>query len=131
MKIVINKCYGGFGLSKLAIKNLIGKCTHVTLEDPKEYYGSDYPNKFNEDYKNGISDREYMYDLYEGKIPIDDHSYNNRTCSALVSVVEILGSEANGEYAELKVVEIPNGMKYEISDYDGIESIHEVHRVWG
>ena len=29
-----------------------------------------------------------------------------------------------------KVVEIPDGVEYEIYDWDGVEQIHEVHRVW-
>ena len=49
----------------------------------------------------------------------------------LVQVVEELGSEtASGNYAKLKVVEIPDGVVYEIQDYDGQESIHETHRSW-
>jgi len=42
----------------------------------------------------------------------------------LVKVVETLGKDANGDYAELHVVEIPdNTTDWEIHDYDGIESI--------
>ena len=48
----------------------------------------------------------------------------------LVDVVERLGKKANGESAELKVVEIPDGVEYEIDEYDGVESIHEKHRSW-
>ena len=80
MKIVINGCFGGFGLSAEA-KALLDYCT----------------------------------------------SWMNRGDPALVSVVETLGSEkASGEYAELKVVEIPDGVEdWYITDYDGNETIHE------
>jgi hypothetical protein len=55
----------------------------------------------------------------------------NRSDPILVRVVEEMGSKANGNFAELKVVEIPDGVQYEIDEYDGMESIHEVHRSWG
>ena len=49
---------------------------------------------------------------------------------SLVQVVEELGEQSWGDYAELKVVEIPDDVEWTIEDYDGMESIHEVHRSW-
>jgi len=49
----------------------------------------------------------------------------------LVQVVEELGDAASGRHAKLKVVEVPDGIDYEIDEYDGIERIAEVHRSWG
>lgn len=48
----------------------------------------------------------------------------------LVEVVEILGSEADGTHAQLKIVDIPDGINYTIEEYDGIEHVAEVHRTW-
>jgi hypothetical protein len=48
----------------------------------------------------------------------------------LIEVVEKLGREADGRFAYLEVVEIPDGIKWHIHDYDGSESIHENHRSW-
>ena len=31
---------------------------------------------------------------------------------------------------DIKIVEISDDVEYEIHDYDGMESIHEVHRSW-
>ena len=45
-------------------------------------------------------------------------------------VVEELGEKANGRFADLQVVEIPDGMIYDIDNYDGIEKLHESVRVW-
>ena len=58
---------------------------------------------------------------------VEDGGEETRADPALVSVVETLGSEkASGEYAELKVVEIPDGVEdWYITDYDGNETIHE------
>jgi hypothetical protein len=47
-----------------------------------------------------------------------------------VQVVEELGDEANGRCSELSVVEIPDGVQWEIVEYDGLEHIAEQHRTW-
>ena len=54
----------------------------------------------------------------------------DRTDKELIKVIEELGCEANGSCAKLKVVEIPDDVNWEIDDYDGNESIEEVHRSW-
>lgn len=48
----------------------------------------------------------------------------------LVTVVEQLGSDASGENANLKVVEIPDDVMWAIEDYDGAEYVSEQHRTW-
>lgn len=93
-RIVINKCFGGFGLSKKAID--LYK-TKTEMEDD--------------------------FNLYAHDIERDD--------PILIEVIEELGEEANGACAELKIVEIPDDVKWEIEEYDGIEWVSEVHRTWG
>ena len=45
--------------------------------------------------------------------------------------METKGSEwCSSCCAELKVVEIPDGVDYIITEYDGLEQIEETHRVW-
>ncbi len=42
MKVAVNKCYGGFGISILALKELVlrnAKCIEICT--PKHYYGGD------------------------------------------------------------------------------------------
>ena len=34
------------------------------------------------------------------------------------------------DYAQLKIVEIPDDVKWIVEEYDGIELIAEVHRTW-
>lgn len=53
-----------------------------------------------------------------------------RNNSLLIDCVEALGDGASGSFANLKVVEIPNGVDFEINDYDGYEWIAEKHRRW-
>ena len=91
MKVVINACYGGFGLSKEAYEFL-----------GIEWDGFGY--KYNDDDK--------------------------RTDEKLIQCVETLGAKANGSYASLKVVEIPDDVNWYIDEYDGVETIEEVHRCW-
>lgn len=48
----------------------------------------------------------------------------------LVEVVEQLGEEANGRCAELKIVEVPDNVRWTIEAFDGMEHVAEVHRTW-
>lgn len=54
----------------------------------------------------------------------------DRDDKTLVQVVELLGEAAWGDYANLKVVDIPRGVTWHISEYDGKEQVAENHRVW-
>jgi len=53
-----------------------------------------------------------------------------RDDSALVQVVEELGEEAMDNYADLKIVEIPEDVDWYIHEYDGMEHVAERHRTW-
>lgn len=66
-------------------------------------------------------------------IPWDEYGFefsDDRTNPKLIEVVETLGKDANGGFANLEVVEVPDDVDWEIHDYDGWETIHERHRVW-
>ena len=54
----------------------------------------------------------------------------DRSDPHLVQVVQELGLAANGRYADLKVVEIPDGVEWTICEYDGCEWVAEAHRTW-
>ena len=49
----------------------------------------------------------------------------------LVAAVETLGFDANGDYANLKIVEVPDDVIWTINEYAGSEWIAEHHRTWG
>ena len=62
----------------------------------------------------------------------DDGNYwFQRDLKLLVDCVEELGDEASGGFAQLRVVEIPADVEWEVEEYDGWERIHEQHRSWG
>ena len=61
----------------------------------------------------------------------DYHDYDvDRTDPILVRVVEELGEQADGGFAKLKVIEVPDDIEWTINDNDGIEWVAEVHRTW-
>lgn len=72
----------------------------------------------------GFGLSEKAKELYE---ELSGEKYNgwtiSRTNSALVKVVEELGEAANGDYANLKVVKIPDGAFYYINEFDGAEEV--------
>ena len=56
---------------------------------------------------------------------------HDRTNPKLVECVEKLGEAAShGLGSSLYVVEVPDDVEWTITDYDGIEQVEEVHRVW-
>ena len=132
MKVVINKCYGGFGLSIEAQKKIaeIG-CKHIKKISDKEYFRD---SKKTEEEK--AKSCEFTGTPRENGIIISDehrstYEYSSsRSCSVLVKVVEEMGEKANGKFAELKIVEIPDGIDFEIEEYDGREWVAEKHRTW-
>jgi hypothetical protein len=130
MKVVINKCYGGFGLSEEAkLKLAVSDCPHMQLFEPKAYYGGGkgWEKEFARD---SNSDGPFKVLVIDGKIVTDEHGNDHsRSCPFLLEVVEAGG--ADGRHAKLKIVEIPDGVEYEIDEYDGMEHIAEVHRTWG
>lgn len=48
----------------------------------------------------------------------------------LVQVVQELGVAAETPYSELKIVEVPDDVKWHIHEYDGVEHVAEDHRIW-
>ena len=137
MKIVINRCYGGFGLSSSAVKEYLklkGKKCFFYKEDyvnkiwnqVSDDSASNYDNTLTKDY--GAS---FKYDWYLIK---DDYFYYGnieRTDEDLIKVVETLGSEkASGHLSRLQIIELPDDVVWELDEYDGIETVREVHRSW-
>lgn len=101
MKVVINTCYGGFGVSKAVYKEL-----------GMEWDGYGYPR--NEDF--GIDSYDYL-------------AY--RAHPALIAAIEKVGEKkASGDFANLRIVDIPDGVEWEINKYDGRETVREKSRSW-
>jgi len=126
MKVVINKCYGGFGLSQAALQWLIDNkgwtVKDVNTNEEWENTETDIVNLKSDDSK-------YLGPLTINKV--DEYKNSFRTDKDIIIAIEVLGKTADGKHAELKVVEIPDDIEWDIQEYDGIEWIAEKHRTWG
>jgi hypothetical protein len=95
MKIVINREFGGFSLSRAA-RERYDEITRQNFADNPEFFDDDI----------------------------------ERTDVALIQLVEEFGKAANGPHADLKIIEIPDGIEWELFDYDGVETVIERGHFW-
>lgn len=103
MKLLINVCYGGYGLSDEAFQLWAQKKNIVLIKNTTEYGG-------------------YSYYTDGGKIISEDDI--DRDDPTIIEVFEELGSErTSGNHGELSLVELPDGCEYDLTEFDGWESI--------
>jgi hypothetical protein len=135
-QIVISKRFGGFGLSYKAVMRYAefkGFKLYPWIDDAyKQVYRAratvDNPEVLKHYSKVPLPENDAEKVLNENyfdpnDIPRDD--------PILVQIVKEMGEESFGMHADLVIVEIPDGVDWEIDEYDGNESIHEKHRSWG
>lgn len=141
-KVVINKCYGGFGLSLSGAKHLAKLKGYEKLYFYKyDYSTGDLVKMSSEELEQ--EDLDLIFQIYTkdmGDIIVDNNAHEFRFTLAdyddtrddkdLVATVEELGSKVNSKYSDLKVVEIPDGVEFTIESYDGVEWVAEKHRTW-
>lgn len=139
-KIVVNSCFGGFGLSAKALE------MYYELKNPgkKLYF---YRRNFLFDSRKPVSVYTKVTDLGKSRLDAfsedkgesftyslgdsldnmvwEDNLVTSRHDPDLVKVIETLGPEvASGDCADLKIIEVPEGvMLYRIDEYDGMESV--------
>ena len=98
MKIVFNKCYGGFGVSKEACQYMEDRGHQGAIEHLQQYQNQDKLITF--------------YDV-------------KREDSLLVEAVQTLGDKASASFARLVIVDVD--VNQLISEYDGNETLAISH----
>ena len=141
MKVVINAQYGGFSLSREGMQRYCEiKNIPCWIEDDTKFktmgiftvWTTPPENRMtlkdDEFYTMSMEDRrEYNRQYSEQTLSDRDIERND---PALVQLVEEDAEKYAGRHATLKVVEIPDDVQWEISEYDGYEHVAEVHRTW-
>ena len=147
MKIVINTCFGGFGLSHVGVMKyaelkgitLYSWLDEITLKyTPTATVFDDnmlvhYATVPCEQYKK--HNAKWHAAKIEDRAALGDGGYFSecdikRDDPALIEVVRTLGEKAYGGCASLGIVEIPDGTDWQIEEYDGNEYIAEKHNTW-
>ena len=144
MKIVINACHGGFGLSEKAVvryNELKGRDLWIIHDERFNWPTYSFvPPEQRVDYNGDIfiTPKEWYTWSPEEKRNWNK-SYREQTFSdydlerndpILIQVIEEMGEEANSRRSELKIVEIPDDVEWQIDEYDGLEWVAEKHRTW-
>lgn len=122
MKIIINKCYGGFRLSEEAF---------LWLQKNKGWKITDY-NESGHGYKDETAKivnatEPKMEGMEHYAIPDSDEL---RIDKDVIACLEVLGEKANSRYSNLVIIEIPDNIEWEVDEYDGFEHVAEKHRTW-
>lgn len=139
MKIVVNRCYGGFGLSEAATDLYIKKAglnLYKWHGEHSRLLGATYTTVPREEY-DAAYQRAISTPPPKGEGPfreVNSLSWSirekDRADPILVEVVEELGKAANTRFSDLEIVEIPDGTDWQIEEYDGKEWVAEKHRTW-
>lgn len=119
MKVVINACFGGFSISAKAVR----RARELGAEWARPGRGC---TLYGETFSDGTVYTPFSQSMPDSGRPEAEY----RADPILVRVVEEMGDAANGMCAKLRVVEIPDGVKWTIQEYDGYEHVAEAHRTW-
>ena len=143
MKVVINDCHGGFGLSHEAVERYLELKLIKVYPEPDRFGLREFGIRY---WLVEPGDQRVADVTAEGwsEMTLEERRLYNEQCSAqvfydrdvprddpfLVQAVEEIGELANGHFARLKIVEIPDDVEWYIEEYDGLEWVAERHRTW-
>ena len=120
-KILINTQHGGYDLSDVAITKLLELKGIVSYPEIGPF--GVFNIYFLAPRTGNTHDDNARKVFYIDEIKRDDPD--------LIRVVEELGVDAaSGRFCQLKIVEIPDDIKWIIEEYDGLEWVAEDHETW-
>lgn len=142
MKVVINRCFGGFSLSKEGVArycDLAG--LPCFIEEDTRFKSMGLFTCWLLPEADRIDEREgdAFYSMSMEERVAYNKKYSEQTLSCrdierndpfLVQLVEENSELYSGRHAELAVVEIDDDVEWEIDEYDGREHVAEKHRTW-
>lgn len=141
-KIVINKCYGGFGLSHEGIMRYLELKGQAVWPEPNNRFALSGPTYWlvppgadrakepsGEEWHSMSMEERQAHNKRWSQQVFYDHELA-RDDPFLVQVVEEMSSKVNGRHADLKVVDVPDDVEWAIEEYDGTEWVAEKHRTW-
>ena len=130
-ELVINRCYGGFSLSMAAVYWLAEHCCEAAKREierqnanmasgSQDFFDVSNRKKWIEGDTGGL----LAYSWHPGEKDL------GRDHPLLLACVRALGEKADSTCSNLAIIEIPDGVEWEIESYDGREWIAEKHRTW-
>lgn len=138
MKILVNRCYGGFGISDKAFEEYLNRTNQEYYKRESEHSfsisGFDYykvpPEVYDQIYK-----KELAKPVSDGRFEKSNDLYLSsssigRTDPILIQIVEEMGEDSFRMCSSIEVLEIPDGIDWTIEEYDGMEHVAEAHRTW-
>lgn len=135
-KVILNKSYGGFGISRMGYE-LYAKKKNLDLY----MYETEFKGEhcFYKKTDNDALFTQYFTKDFGDNVDISEEDYKNynlyldkgyREDPILIEVIEELKEKANSNFSDLKIVEIPDDLDYVIDDYDGLETLHQRVQEW-
>ena len=133
MKVVYNACHGGFSLSEAGVRRY-AELKGLTLFKETNRFGDTWwlvPKEQRtgiidgDGWSTASMDQRIASNKRYSEITLNPREID-RADAALVQVVEELGDEANGPFAQLRISDVPAGSRYRIDEYDGAESVMTV-----
>lgn len=152
-KVIINKCFGGYGFDPFTVQKYaeakgvrlywykrdcnvyIGNLKEYMVKIPFEMIMKDdgvrlwyvaLTKDMGDSYIRDWNDENVCSNEFE--IPNNDTS---RTDPVLIGIIEKYGDQNTHSCHAPTVVEVPDGVEWIIEEYDGFETLHEKHRVFG
>lgn len=108
-KVVLNRCFGGFGISKQAAEIFLKQLEGIQISHGLNIDDSIILNELKKEIQGFFCGFQFN---------------NFRSHPLLIKLIEEKGSKfVSGDCAKLKIIAMEDSQKYRINEYDGLETI--------